>query len=71
MKAHTALCYVAVLLSCIGIILAALDSAWAWCAAYGVLDIIGMLMLRRSLTIASMPPREDRREDDPKERIGS
>lgn len=69
MKAHTALCMVAVLLSGIGMVLAALEPAWAWCAAYGVLDIIGMLMLRRSLTIASMPPREDRREDDPKERI--
>lgn len=71
MKAHTALCMVAVLLSGIGMVLAALEPAWAWCAAYGVLAVIGMLMLRRSLTIASMPPREDRREDDPKERIGS
>lgn len=70
MKAHTALCYVALLLSCIGIILAALEPAWAWCTAYGVLAIVSLLALRRSLRIASEEaPGEDRREDDPKERI--
>lgn len=71
MRAHTGLCFVAVALSGFAMVFAAVNRDWHWCAAYGILDIIGMLMLRRSLKMASMPPREDRREDDPKERIGS
>ena len=72
MKAHTALCMIGVLLSGIGMVLAALEPAWAWCAAYGALAIVSLLALRRSLRIASEEaPGEDRREDDPKGRIGA
>lgn len=71
MRAHTALCMIAVMLSCIGMVLAALDAAWEWCAAFGVLDIASLMTLHASLKGArEVPPLEDRREDDPKEMIG-
>lgn len=71
MEAHTGLCLVGAALSVSGAVLAAYNGDWLWCGAYVGLWAVSTLMLRRSLKMASMPPREDRREDDPKGRIGA
>lgn len=70
MKTHTGLCFVAVALSGFAMVFAAVNRDWHWCAAYTAMEMASVVMLHYS-TRKAVQQREDRREDDPKERIGS
>ena len=70
MRADTGLLFVALALSAFAMVFAAVNRDWHWCAAYAAMEMASIIMLHFS-TRKTVPPREDRREDDPKERIGA
>ncbi len=70
MKADTGLFFVAVALSAFAMVFAAVNRDFHWCAAYGAMEMASVILLYMSAK-KTVPPREDRREDDPKERIGA
>lgn len=70
MKADTGLFFVALALSDFAMVLAAVNRDFHWCAAYGAMAIASVILLYVSAR-KTVPPREDRREDDPKGRIGA
>ena len=70
MKTDTGLFFVAVALSDFAMVLAAVNRDFHWCAAYGAMAIASTILLYVS-SKKTVPPREDRREDDPKGRMGA
>ena len=70
MRADTGLFFVAVALSAFAMVLAAVNKDFHWCAAYGAMEMASVILLYVSAK-KTVPPREDRREDDPKGRIGA
>ena len=70
MKADTGLFFVAVALSAFAMVFAAVNQDFHWCAAYGAMEMASVMLLYVSAK-KTVPPREDRREDDPKGRIGA
>ena len=60
-----------VLLSIAGACIATMNQDWMWTAIYAALGVLSVLTMRAAMRRpqdAPEPPREDRREDDPKER---
>jgi len=70
MRADTGLFFVALALSGFAMVLAAVNKDFHWCAAYGAMEMASVILLYVSAK-KTVPPREDRREDDPKGRIGA
>lgn len=70
MRGHTLLCILALAMSSMAICLSSANGDWMWSAVYGVLIIVSLLMLMRSVR---MPEDEDPEEEseEPKEMIGA
>ncbi len=72
MKLHTLLCILALTMSAMAICLSSANGDWMWSAVYGVLIVVSVLMLMRSVRMPEEEdPEDEDSEEEPKEMIGA
>ena len=69
MRLHTVLCILALAMSSMAICLSSANGDWMWSAAYGILIIVSVLMLMRSVRMPEEEDPEDEGSEEPKEMI--